>query len=136
MSIIKLLVEKFETAKQVPMDHIVINRSEYEAALAGEHACAVTPVAQCYLWNPGGSGEHMEVRWLGDQPNHGAKLYDGLSVRAAHALAANVLAWWREAEFMLTGDYGESNVFDTKPDFVIQAEELLGIDEIKDVNHG
>ncbi len=42
-------------------------------------------------------------------------------------LARVVMDWWAKHKFDVTGEYGEWNVFDSPPEFVVSAAEVLGV---------
>ncbi len=41
-------------------------------------------------------------------------------------MALAIKAWWTEARFLTSGTYGEHNVFNSEPEFVTQAKQVLG----------
>ena len=41
-------------------------------------------------------------------------------------LAGLVLVWWEDAQYWVTGEYGDRNVFNEDPDFVKMAKKITG----------
>ena len=56
-----------------------------------------------------------------------SSLTPGASV-TSRALALAIKDWWKDAQYLTTGDRGDFNVFDNEPDFVVQARAVLGND--------
>lgn len=41
-------------------------------------------------------------------------------------LAESVKVWWETHKYDVEGDYGEYNVYNSEPDFVIKAKKIIG----------